>query len=134
MKLETIPLIMGVIIAIIGLGLIIDARVADRAPGRERRRRLRLERNRRGELLIGIGVLFMAAAVLGRDTWKYSILAILLGALLLGIGAWMNRSYLRELIFNRGAARRRPEGLQDRPAPGVTGRDQPASQEPPAGP
>lgn len=134
MKLETIPLILGALIALLGLGLIVDSRVADRSPGRERRRRMRLERSRNGELLVGLGVLAMSAAVLGRDTWKYSILSILAGALLVAIGAWLNRSYLRELVFNRGAARRRPEELQDRPAPGVTGRDRAAIPEPPAPP
>ena len=118
MKLETIPLILGVLIGLLGLGLVVDSRVSDRAPGRERRRRLRLERNRTGELLVGIGVLAMGAAVFGRDTWKYSILTTLLGVVLVAIGAVMNRAYLGELIFNRGAARRRPDELQDRPPPG----------------
>ena len=48
MRLETIPLILGAIIALLGLGLIVDSRVADRSPGRERRRRMRLERSRNG--------------------------------------------------------------------------------------
>ena len=120
MRLETFPLILGAIIALLGLGLIIDSRVADSAPRRERRRRLRLERSRGGELMVGLGVLAMAASIIGRDTWRYSILAILVGAFLLLIGTWMNRSYLKELIFNRGAARRRPDGMQDRPMPGMS--------------
>lgn len=120
MRLETFPLILGAIIALLGLGLIIDSRVADRAPRRERRRRLRRERSRGGELMVGLGVLAMAASIIGRDTWRYSILAILVGAVFLLIGTWMNRSYLAELIFNRGAARRRPEGMQDRPMPGMS--------------
>ncbi|MBA3891661.1 MAG: hypothetical protein H0X64_14140 [Gemmatimonadaceae bacterium] len=117
MKLETFPLILGAIIAIIGLALIVDSRMADRGPLRERRRRTRLERNRGGELLIGLGVLAMGAAVIGRDSWRYSILSILIGAGLLLVGAFMNRSYLAELVTNRGASRRRPEALQDRPVP-----------------
>lgn len=115
MRLETFPLILGAFIAIIGLGLIVDSRMADRGPLRERRRRTRLERNRGGELLIGMGILAMSAAVFGRDSWRYSILSILVGTGLLLIGAFMNRSYLVELIFNRGATRRRPQELQDRP-------------------
>ena len=146
MRLETLPLILGAIIALLGLGLIIDSRVADRAPRRERRRRLRLERSRGGELMVGLGVLAMAAAIVGRDTWRYSILSILIGAFFLLIGAWMNRRYLRELIFNRGAARRRPEGMQDRPMPGMAARPSAAgapaprpdaaraAEAPPAGP
>ena len=38
-------------------------------------------------------------------------------AVLLFVGVVMNRRYLGELIFNRGAARRRPEEEQDRPVP-----------------
>ena len=33
------------------------------------------------------------------------------GTLLVAIGAWLNRRYLGELILNRGASRRRPEGF-----------------------
>lgn len=131
MRLETFPLILGAIIALLGLGLIIDSRVADRAPRTERRRRLRRERSRRGELMVGLGVLAMAAAVIGRDTWRYSILSILVGTVLVVIGASMNRSYLRELIFNRGASRRRPDELQNRPAPGAPPRPGTSGRNPP---
>lgn len=128
MKLETIPLILGALIAIIGLALIVDSRMADRGPLRERRRRRRLERNRGGELLIGLGVLAMGAAVIGRDSWRYSILSILVGVAMLLVGVIMNRRYLGELIFHRGAARRRPDDEQDRPVP--TGRPPAVFSEP----
>lgn len=117
MTLETVPLVLGALIALIGLALIVDSRMADRGPLRERRRRTRRERDRGGELLIGLGVVAMGAAVIGRDSWRYSILSILLGVGLLLVGVIMNRRYLGELILNRGAARRRPDGEQDRPVP-----------------
>lgn len=120
MKIETIPLILGALIALMGLGLVLDARLPDRAPGgSERRRRARRERSRGGELMIGLGVMAMGAAVAGRDTWRYSILATLAGVLLVLIGAWVNRAYLRDLVANRGASRRRDEAVQGMPAPGA---------------
>lgn len=119
MRIETIPLIIGAIVALVGLGLILDARMADNQPRIERRRRMRQERSRGGELLIGLGVVAMGVAIVGRDTWRYSVLTILAGTALLLVGAWMNRSYLRDLIVNRGASRRRNETARDRPAPGA---------------
>lgn len=119
MRIETIPLIIGGLIALLGLGLVLDARLPDRAPGKERRRRARRERSRGGELLIGLGVIAMGAAVAGRDTWRYSILATLAGALLVLMGAWANRGYLRELMANRGPSRRRDEAVRGMPAPGA---------------
>ena len=119
MRIETIPLIIGAIVALVGLGLVLDARMADSQPRTERRRRMRQERSRGGELLIGLGVIAMGVAIVGRDTWRYSILTILAGAALLLVGAWMNRSYLRDLILNRGASRRRSEAARDQPAPGA---------------
>lgn len=119
MRIETIPLIVGAIVALVGLGLIVDARMADSQPRTERRRRMRQERSRGGELLIGLGVVAMGVAIVGRDTWRYSVLTILAGAALLLIGTWMNRSYLRDLIVNRGASRRRSESARDLPPPGA---------------
>ena len=119
MRIETIPLIIGAIVALVGLGLILDARMADSQPRIERRRRTRQERSRGGELLIGLGVIALGVAIVGRDTWRYSILATLTGAALLLVGAWMNRSYLRDLVVNRGASRRRSESARDLPAPGA---------------
>ena len=48
----------------------------------------------------------MAAALFGRDTWQYSTVAVMAGAFLLLLGAWLNRAYLRERISNRGELRR----------------------------
>src|SRR4051812_29861938 len=98
---------------LVGLVLLIDAWSPDEAPvGTERRRRARAERHRGGEALVGLGVLGMAAAFIGRDVWTYRTLAVLVGCVLLIVGAVLNRRYLRELITNRGALRRGAPNLQ----------------------
>ena len=107
MRVETIPLILGVLVALLGAGLIADAWLPERVLYRsERRRRARAERHLGGEAAIGFGVLCMAAALLGRDTWRYGTVAVIAGTLLFLIGAWLNRTYLRERISNRGELRR----------------------------
>ena len=108
MRIEVIPLILGVIAGLVGLGLLFDAWTVDEIiVKRERRRRPRLERNRGGEAAVGFGVLCMAAAFIGRDTWPYSILAVIAGSILLLYGVVRNRAFLGQMISNRGALRRR---------------------------
>src|SRR5690242_1446409 len=108
MRVEVIPLIVGIFVALVGLGLMFDAWTPDEIiVKRERRRRPRLERHRGGEAAIGLGVLGMAAAFFGRDTWRYSVIAVIAGATLLLLGALLNRRYLGQSISNRGALRRR---------------------------
>jgi len=110
MRIEIIPLIVGGLMALIGLGLVFDAWTPDEIiVKRERRRRPRTERNRGGEAFIGLGVLCMAGAFLGRDTWRYSVIAVIAGTTMLLIGAVLNRRYLADRVSNRGALRRRPE-------------------------
>lgn len=118
MKIEMLPLVAGVLMALVGLGLVFDAWLPDRTPRIERRRRVRRERSRGGEGFIGAGMIAMAAGVAGRDGWRYSILAILVGAALIVLGALANASYFRDLLSTRGTARRRAPELRDRPAPG----------------
>jgi multisubunit Na+/H+ antiporter MnhG subunit len=109
MRLETIPLIVGVIVCLIGLAIVFDAWTPDDViVKRERRRRPRLERSRGGEAAIGLGIICMGAAFLGRDTWRYSVVAVIVGAVLLFLGTLRNRHYLGQAISNRGALRRRP--------------------------
>jgi hypothetical protein len=106
-RVETLPLIIGTIVALLGLGVIADAWLPEKVLYHsERRRRARAERDLGGETAIGLGVLCMAAALLGRDTWQYSTVAVMAGAFLLLLGAWLNRAYLRERISNRGELRR----------------------------
>ena len=111
MRLEHVPLIMGVLIGILGVALVADAWIPDDTfVTTERRRRKRAERHRTGEALVGIGTLCLAAALIGRDTWRYGTLSVLIGAILLAIGVGLNHRFLRELLFFRGPARRAREG------------------------
>ena len=108
MPLETIPLILGALVGLVGLGLLFDAWTPDEIiVKRERRRRPRIERSRAGETWIGLGILGMAAAFVGRDTWKYSVIAVIAGSAFLLLGILMNWRYLGSRVSNRGALRRR---------------------------
>jgi hypothetical protein len=110
MRLEILPLLLGAFVAVIGACFIFDAWTPDDVIVRsDRRRRPRLERSRVGEAWIGVGVVCVGAAVIGRDTWRYSVVAVIAGALLVLAGAIGNRHFLAEVISNRGALRRRPE-------------------------
>jgi hypothetical protein len=115
-RLELLPLVFGALVALTGLGLLADGWMPDRDLLRssERRRRQRAERDRRGEIFVGLGMLALAAALIGRDTWRYGNVAVLVGVALLAIGAVRNRRYLRELLTFRGASRRGRSS--DRPA------------------
>jgi hypothetical protein len=116
MRIEIVPLILGGLLGLIGLGLIFDAWTPDEIlVKRERRRRPRVERGRGGEAAIGLGVLCMAAAFIGRDTWSYSVVAVIAGSVLLLLGVIGNGRYLGQAISNRGALRRRPESEQALP-------------------
>jgi hypothetical protein len=111
MRLEHLPMLLGILVALVGVGLLADARLADPADvPLERRRRARMERHRVGEGIVGAGVLCMAAALIGGDDWRFGTLAVILGVALVVTGAVLNRKYLRELFAHRGPARRRPEG------------------------
>ena len=101
MRLETIPLVIGALIGLIGIFLIIDAWAPDDLVSPERRQRPRRERDRFGEALVGLGVIAMAAAFIGRDTWRYSIVTVIAGSVLLLWGAKRNAQYLRG-TFARG--------------------------------
>ena len=108
MRIETVPLIIGILVALLGAGIIFDAWTPDEMViPKERRRRPRVERHRGGEALIGFGVLALAATFVGRDTWRFSILVSIIGAGFLVLGTALNASYLRELYANRGPLRRR---------------------------
>jgi hypothetical protein len=48
----------------------------------------------------------MAAALIGRDTWRFGTVSVMIGVGMLAVGAWLNRNYLRESVLFRGAARR----------------------------
>jgi hypothetical protein len=107
MKLEQLPILFGVLVALIGLTILLDAwQAGGVAPLRERRRRTRTAPHKAGQTLVAIGTLCMAAALVGRDTWRWGTITVLAGSALLSIGAIMNRQYLKEVLLFRGAARR----------------------------
>ncbi len=109
MRAETIPLIVGVLVGLMGVGLILDAQLPDyTVVKRERRRKQRIERSRGGEMLIGLAMIAFAAALMGRDTWRYRIVAVIVGTVCLILGTIANRAFIREAIVNRGALRRTP--------------------------
>ena len=113
MRVETIPLIIGVIVALIGLAILADAWLPEEMLHRgERRRQTRTERSIGGEASIGLAILCFAAAIVGRDTWPYTTVAVIAGAVLFFFGVIANRKFLRDRIVNRGALRR--GGLADR--------------------
>ena len=98
MRLETFPLILGALVGLVGLLLILDALTADSAVREERRRRPRRARDRFGEVLVGLGAVAMAAAFVGRDTWRYSTVAVIVGSFMLLWGAMRNGAYIRGLV------------------------------------
>ncbi|HEY4735092.1 MAG: hypothetical protein ACJ79J_04540 [Gemmatimonadaceae bacterium] len=113
MKAEQLPILIGVLVALFGLTILLDAwQAGGVAPLRERRRRTRAVPNKGGQTLVALGILCMAAALIGRDTWRWGTIAVLTGIALLLVGAVMNRAYLREVLLFRGAARR-GEGEQN---------------------
>jgi hypothetical protein len=107
MRLEQLPILLGVLVALVGLTILLDAwQAGGVAPLRERRRRIRAIPNKAGQSLVALGTLCMAAALIGRDTWRWGTIAVLVGAALLVIGVILNRAYLKEVLLFRGAARR----------------------------
>jgi peptidoglycan/LPS O-acetylase OafA/YrhL len=107
LRVETIPLILGILVALVGIGLLADAWLPEDVPyRRERRRRARQERHLGGEAAIGVGVLCMAAALIGRDSWPYSTVVMIVGAVMILVGGVLNKRFFRDRIVNRGALRR----------------------------
>jgi hypothetical protein len=107
MKLEQLPILIGILVALIGLTILLDAwQAGGVSPLRERRRRTRAVPNKAGQSMVALGTLCMAAALIGRDTWRWGTISVLAGAALLVIGVILNRLYLKEVLLFRGAARR----------------------------
>lgn len=107
MKLEQLPILFGVLVLLVALAIGYDSiSPEERRPFKERRRRQRADLNRGGELLVAMGTASMAAALIGRDSWRWGTIAVFIGVALLIAGALLNRTFLRELLLFRGAARR----------------------------
>jgi hypothetical protein len=110
MRLEYIPVILGVLVLVMAAGLIFDAIHPDeRRPFRERRRRQRAELDIPGEWLVGLGTACLGVSLIGNEVWRWTTVAVISGVVLIVIGAIMNRAYLREMLLFRGKARRSSE-------------------------
>jgi mannonate dehydratase len=64
MRIEQFPLLLGVLVALVGLTILLDAwQAGGVAPLRERRRRARAVPNKAGQTLVALGTMCMAAAL-----------------------------------------------------------------------
>jgi hypothetical protein len=110
MKLEQVPIVLGVLVCLIAAAIVYDAVSPDAArPFRERRRRQRAEINTPGEWLVALGTACIGASLIGRDEWRWSVIAVITGATLLVLGGILNRQFLKEMLLFRGASRRTEE-------------------------
>jgi hypothetical protein len=106
-KLEQFPILLGIFVLLVALWIAYDSlSPEEKRPFRERRRRKRADLNRGGEMLVALGTASMAAALIGRDSWRWGTIAVFLGVALLIVGASLNRPFLREMLLFRGASRR----------------------------
>ena len=138
MRLETIPVIIGALFALFGLWVGVDAWLPEKSDVQsERRRRARAQRSRPGQTAVALGLFCIAAALIGRDTWRYGTVAVIAGAVLLLLGAILNRRFLYESFAFRGAARRSPDGSVGAPrrpsAPAAGSAQKPSAPTPTAG-
>ena len=107
MRLELVPVLLGVLVLIVAAGILYDAASPDAArPFRERRRRQRAELDTAGEWLVGLGLACLGVSLIGNEVWRWTTIAVLSGIVLVVIGAILNRNFLREMLLFRGAARR----------------------------
>lgn len=110
MRLELIPVILGFLVLLLGVAVLWDAWGEHPGePMRERRRRVRAPLSSHGESLVGFGTMLLGAALIGQD-WRFETVTVLAGTVLVLWGGVLNRGYIREMLFFRGAARR---GLDD---------------------
>jgi len=107
MRLEQLPIVLGIIVALIGVALIYDALISSGIrPVKERRRRARTPMDKSGEMLVAGGCFCEGAALIGRDTWRWGTVMVIAGAVMLLAGALLNRRFLKEMLLFRGASRR----------------------------
>jgi hypothetical protein len=127
MRLEDLPVLLGVIVAVAGAVVVADAWTPDAAdePALERRRRERPERHRVGEGIFGGGLILIALALMGGDGWAYTTLAIGIAIVLVVVGTALNLRYFRGLAFGpvlgRTLGRRASDGTRE--AQGLGTRD-----------
>ncbi len=100
MRLEHLPLILGLLFVVAGVALIADALLREQPhQGADRRKRTRPPRHPGGQVAIGVGTLFVAAALFGRDVWRYGTLAVMLGVVAFGVGVYLNWGYVKAFML-----------------------------------
>jgi hypothetical protein len=100
MRLEHIPLILGLVFVVAGVALIADALLREQPlMMTDRRKRERAPRHRGGQVAIGAGTLFVAAALFGRDGWRYGTVAVLLGVVAFAVGVYLNWGYVKAFML-----------------------------------
>ena len=116
MRLELIPVLLGVLFVLLSAGIIYDAAAPSSIrPFRERRRRQRAEIDRTGEWFVALGIAGLGASMIGTELWRYTTIVVIAGIALLITGVILNRGYLREILMFRGAARRSDDKLPEPP-------------------
>lgn len=111
MRVETIPLVLGLLLFLMGAAIIADAIVADDPSHEaERRSRERPARSKIGQIVFGSGMLCVAAVLIGRDQWRFTTLAIAVAVVLVVVGVGLNLRYIRGSllgpVLGRSAKRR----------------------------
>jgi hypothetical protein len=118
MRLEHLPWILGLLFVAAGLAILADALLREQPlAGSERRKRLRAPRHRGGQAAIGVGTLFVAAALFGRDAWRYGTVAVLFGVIAVGIGVWLNWEYVKAFMLGPPATVAETESVPPPKAP-----------------
>jgi len=123
MRAETIPLILGLLLFLIGAAMIADAIVADDSSREaERRSRERPERSRVGQIVFGAGMLCVSAVLIGRDQWRFTTLAIAVAVVLVVVGVGLNLRYIRGSLLGPVLGRSAKRRESDNAASGDKGR------------
>jgi len=110
MRLEYLPVVLGVLVILVGAAVIYDAVSPEASrPFRERRRRQRAEINVPGEWMVALGTICLGVSLIGNEVWRWTTIAVISGVVLILFGAVLNRAFLREMLLFRGASRRTEE-------------------------
>ncbi len=116
MRLEHLPLILGLLFVVAGVALIADALLREQPlMMSDRRKRSRAPRHRGGQVAIGVGTLFVAAALFGRDGWRYGTVAVLASVVAFATGVWLNWGYVKAFMLGPESRANEEEDDEDRP-------------------
>lgn len=110
MRLEYLPIVLGVFVILVGAAVIYDAVSPEASrPFRERRRRQRATINVPGEWMVALGTISLGVSLIGNEVWRWTTIAVITGVVLIVFGTLLNYAFLREMLLFRGAARRTEE-------------------------